>query len=1100
MSLVVGLMVGNVATGGEPVDYTRDVKPLLRQHCYVCHGGLKQKGGLRLDTGSAARRGGDSGPAVVGGDVSKSLLLHALTGEAGFRMPPEEQGAALPASEIDTIRRWIIAGAHSPPDEQPEADALAYWSYRVPQRPSLPLGRDSWTRTAVDAFIAAKHESLGLKPSPESPRAVWLRRVYLDLIGLPPTRAELRAFLADDAIDAYERVVDNLLNRPQYGERWGRHWMDVWRYSDWYGSRKINEIRYSQRHIWRWRDWIVESLNADKGYDQMVREMLAGDELAPDDLEVLRATGFLGRNWYKFDRNVWMFDVVEHTAEAFLGVTMRCARCHDHKFDPLSQQEYYQFRAFFEPHDVRTEPLSLFTAKEKDSTLGMVLKDGVARVYDKQSDVPTYLFLRGDDRSPDKDNPLSPAVPTSLGGTAVTIHSVALPVTAYYPAMRPHLLNDRVRAAQDALGLADRTLARSQEAVVRAGEAVASARRKSNELGSEPRTPFLTENFSTARKDIWQVLSGDWVYEDGHLVEKTVGSFRTMVTKSNHPRNFRAKAVYRTLEPGSHRSIGFSFDYVDQGNSQDVYTSTGDAMQSVQAFHRQNGKQVYPRAGIVKTTLAVGEVTTLEWEVRGSKLQVWLNGEHKLDYVLPVPRADGRFAVWVHSGSAEFLALNVVELVPTLADLSRSEREARDLVALNKLKRSTAVAELESVEARIAAERVKYFGGSADHVQDLSLQASRAERRLAVSKQQEQLLIAEHHLAALTSLNTGDSTKKAKAIAEASQRLKQAKITAESAADAVQAADGSYKPLGEVFPATSTGRRQALARWITAADNPRTSRVAINHIWMRHFGQPLVATVSNFGTNGARPTHPQLLDWLALELVENGWQMKPIHRLLVLSATYRQSSANAAEPQMNDAENHYLWRMNSQRMQAEVVRDCVLFAADSLNLTRGGAEIPESDGETILRRSIYFRNTPNEQMKMLAVFDMANPNRCYRRHQSVVPQQALALMNSGLVLDQSRKLAELLTAGLGNGDAGGDNESFVRAAFETILNHSPSRQELLLCVQFLARHPDLLQSANPVAFPAGGTAKRAPSSDLAQRARENLVHVLFSHNDFVTIR
>ncbi|HIF33565.1 MAG TPA: DUF1553 domain-containing protein [Planctomycetaceae bacterium] len=1095
--IVASLVAMNVANGREPVDYTRDVKPLLRQHCYACHGGLKQKGGLRLDTGSAARMGGDSGPAIVAGNIPKSLLLHALTGEAGFKMPPKEQGATLSVDEIDVIRRWIVAGAHSPDNEQPEADANDYWSYQVPQRPTVPRGNSSWDRNAIDAFISAKHQQRDLVPSPESAREIWLRRVYLDLIGLPPKRSELHAFLTNNGDDAYERVVDDLLNRPQYGERWGRHWMDVWRYSDWYGSRNINEIRYSQRHIWRWRDWIVESLNADKGYDLMVREMLAGDELAPDNPDVVRATGFLGRNWYKFDRNVWMFDVVEHTAEAFLGVTMRCARCHDHKYDPLSQQEYYQFRAFFEPHDVRTEPLSLFTEREKDSTLGMVLKDGISRVYDKEGDAPTHLFLRGDDRSPDKDHALAPDVPASLGGAEVTIHPVDLPVTAYYPAMRSHLLDDRVKMAVDALKQAERTLAQSAEAVAQAGRAVATAQRASSELDLNQTEPFLAEDFSKPRKEVWHVINGDWEYENGRLFEKKVGSFFTMVTKSNHPRNFRAKAVYRPLEPGSYRSIGFSFDYVDQGNSQDVYTSTGDATQSVQAFHRKNGKQVYPQSGIVKTKLAVGEVTTLEWEVRGSQLQMWLNGEHKLEYVLPVPRTDGRFAIWVHSGSAEFLSLHVTELVPTLDDLLRSEQEAIDQVAVNNLKRATAIAELESMKARIAAELAKY-GLRAGKIKDLSLQASRAAQRVVIAKKQEESLVAEQRLAALTLLNADNATSDSKAVAEAELNLKQAQTATDKAIQALETADGSYEPLGEVYPATSTGRRRALAKWITAANNPRTSRVAVNQIWMRHFGQPLVKSVSNLGTNGAEPSHPQLLDWLAMELVDNGWRMKPIHHLLVLSATYRQSSSSDRE-EPADADNRYLWRMNSQRMQAEVVRDSLLFLADSLDVTSGGAEIPESDGESVLRRSLYFRNTPNEQMQMLSVFDMANPNRCYRRHRSVVPQQALALMNSGLALDQSRKLAESLAMEL---DAGEDTEEqpFVVAAFETILNRSPTNKESSICRQFLADHLDVLRSKESRTFAPGGTAKRAPSADLVQRARENLIQVLFSHNEFVTIR
>ncbi len=365
LCLIGALSAATPASGG--VDYVRQVKPLLRDHCYACHAALKQQSQLRLDTGASLLKGGESGPAVVPGDPDASLLIQAVTGAAGFQMPPEGEGTRLTPQEIDVLRQWIAEGAESPADEQPQQAPQSWWSYRALQRPAVPTVKNAgWVRTPIDAFIAVEHERHDLKPRPDAERHIWLRRVYFDLIGLPPTPVELHAFLADESPDAYERVVDDLLDRPQYGERWGRHWMDVWRYSDWYGSRGGNEIRYSQRHIWRWRDWIVDALNADKGYDRMLTEMLAGDELAPTDPDVLRATGFLGRNWYKFDRNVWMFETVEHTAQALLGMTLRCCRCHDHKFDPIPQVDYFRFRAFFEPHDVRTDVLDPGTATEKD--------------------------------------------------------------------------------------------------------------------------------------------------------------------------------------------------------------------------------------------------------------------------------------------------------------------------------------------------------------------------------------------------------------------------------------------------------------------------------------------------------------------------------------------------------------------------------------------------------------------------------------------------------------------------------------------------------------------------------------------------------------
>ena len=1098
------------AAAADAVDYQRDVKPLLFHKCAACHGALKQSAGLRLDAGVLARAGGDSGPAIQVGDSAASLLIQRVAEpDPDLRMPPAGEGEALTADQIRLLSNWIDQGAESPDDEPIPEDPTEYWSYQPPVRPPIPAApADGWARNAIDIFIAAQHRRRQLTPQPEAPREVWLRRVYLDLIGLPPTREQLQAFLADDSATAYERVVDALLARPEYGERWGRHWMDVWRYSDWYGSRGGNEIRYSQRHIWRWRDWIIQSLAADKPYDQMLREMLAGDELAPSDPQVLRATGFLGRNWYKFDRNVWMFDTVEHTSQALLGLTLRCARCHDHKFDPISQEDYYRFRAFFEPHGVRTDPLAADTPREKDATLGMVLTDGVARVFDQNADAPTYLFRRGDDRSPDTSRPLTPGVPGALQGPEIQVQPVSLPIDAYYPSLRPEIAEGLIAASGKAVDQAQQRLAAARDQVACAQQAVTDCQDRINR-GQQPSDgqvpPVLSDDFAT-RSDVWQIISGAWSWQDGKLVESSVGSFATVVASVDIPRDFEARISYRTLQPGNYRSVGFSFDFLDVGNSQDVYTSANDAAPSIQAFHRQNGKQVYPSAGIVKTPLSVGQVVTVQIAARGQQLTVLLDGQHKLDYVMPTPRRAGKFALWVHNGSAEFLNVEIRPVLPTLADLRRQQQEAVDQMALAECQLQTAEAELAALRARIAAEQAKYAGQPEQAVALAATEASRAERHVAVLKARQAVLQAQQHRAAVVAAQaTADNAavEENAAVAEADKKLAEAQQSLEAAETAHRAPDGIYTPLGEVFPATSTGRRLALARWITDRQNPRTARVAVNHIWLRHFGQAIVPTVANFGLNGQPPSHPELLDWLAVELMDRAWRMKPLHRLIVLSATYRQSSAAGDDPaaMASDPDNRYLWRMNSRRMEAEVVRDSVLFTAGTLDPTPGGPEIPESAGQTVPRRSLYFRNTPNETMPFLKTFDAPNPNECYRRQESVVPHQALALMNSGLALDQARILAARLSRPLGEADDPTARGRFVTAAWETVLNRLPTQSERAACQRFLEQHTLLVQGTNEPRFAAGAqTAARPPSSRPYQRARENLVHVLFSHNDFVTIR
>ncbi len=1066
---VVGQVFFPVWAAAE-VDYVRDIKPILAEKCYACHGGLRQQSGLRVDTAAALIRGGDSGSVVTPGQADKSPLLEVLTGEAGYRMPLENEGTPLTDQQISLIRQWIAEGAVAPKDEQPQTDPTKWWSYRPVVRPPLPnVSDDHWCRNGVDHFIAAAREERGLPYAEEVSKPLWLRRVTIDLTGLPPTREELHRFLADESPQAYERVVDDLLARPSYGERWGRHWLDIWRYSDWYGSRRINEIRYSQRHIWRWRDWVVESLNKDKGYDQMIREMLCADEICGGDPAILPATGYLGRNWYKFDRNVWLFETVERTGEAFLGLTFRCARCHDHKFDPVTQEEYYRFRAFFEPHDVRTDPISALTGTQKDATLGQVLTDGIPLVYDKTLEAPTYRFERGDSRYPDESQPLTPGVPAALGG-AVDIQPVELPVAMWYPVLRPGVRETLLRKAA-----LERDQARKKWEEARSkAQAAAQALAQADDMPEESPPPLLLhDDFSKPRPDLWQTVNGTWRYEKGRLVQSAVTHFATMVTKKPVTGDFQIHLVYRPLQPGTYRSVGFSFDYLDQGNSQDVYTSTGDTRQSVQAFHRLHGKQIYPKAGIVPTSLSVGEEAVLDVVVMGSHLTIDLNGERKLDYTMPEQRRDGKFSLWVHKGAAEFLELKITQLRESRETLARRQQAADHDVAVAQGEYEVAQAEFLSVEKRLAAEVARFLNRDESMTEQLVSEAVKAELDVAVKR------------AALEVVQAGNME----------ERRASARKKLEAARAAFEKPPSDYTPLGAQYLKTSTGRRSALAAWITRRENPRTARVAVNHIWSRHFGRPLVATPENFGLNGRQPTHPELLDWLASELMDNGWKMKPLHKVLVLSATYRMASTLKDEQQRaqtlsQDAQNDFFWRMNPRRLEAEVVRDGVLALSDQLDSSMGGPELSEQEGERIPRRSLYFRNTPNEKMAMLEIFDMANPNECYRRKESVVPQQSLAMMNSGLTQDAARRIAHRLAG----------EPDFVTVAFETVLTRGPTPAEAERCRKFLLQQQTLFEDKNRKVFPSGGTATQPPAGDPDLRAKENLLLVLLMHNDFVTLR
>jgi len=859
-------------------------------------------------------RGGDTGAVIVPGDAKSSVLYKRISHLEQPGMP--FGGQKLPDAAIAQIADWINSGA---PYDAPLTAGKAgsnHWAFKVPVRPPVPEVKNAaWVRNPIDAFIAAEHEKRGLKPVPAADKRTLLRRVYLDLIGLPPTPDEMNTFLADNSKDAYEKVVDRLLASPRYGERWGRHWMDIWRYSDWYGWRAQNQVRYSQRHIWHWRDWIIESVNKDKGYDEMIVEMLAGDELAPNNPDIVRATGYLARNWYMFDRNVILKDTVDYTAMAFLGVTLKCARCHSHKYDPITHEDYYRFRAFFEPYDVRTDRVS----GQPD-----LMKDGIPRVYDAHAETPTFRFLRGVDTNPDTEHPLTPAVPGMFGNSELKITPEPLPLDVYYPDSRPFVHRDLIAEAKAGIEKAETELRKSREELAKATQQMAQA---------------------------------------------------------------------QTPEP---------------------------------------------------VAAAAGNRSA---------------GENSAD----------------DKAAAALL-------------------KARAAVAMREKELASARAALPALEARIAADEAKYAATPPANLETLESAALKAERHANVVKAEENLLRATQELAAAKP----DSETYDK---EAAKKLGEARTQLEAAAKALESED-AYTPVGKVYPDSSTGRRLALARWIASKQNPLTARVAINHMWLRHFGQALVPTVFNFGMSGKPPSHPELLDWLAVELMDRNWSMKAIHRLIVTSNTYRMQSSSKDPKDQNakiDPENRYLWRMNEQRMEAEVVRDTLLSIAGQLDTTMGGQEIDAAKGMESRRRSVYFQDTPDVQVTFLKVFDEANPNECFQRNESIVPHQALALANSKLSLQVARTLEEQITKRTGAQPAA--DSKFIADAFDVVLNRPPTAAERAESLKFLREQEELFQEPKkltPVQTGAAGEIK--PEADAHLRAREDLVHVLVNHTDFVTIR
>lgn len=1079
ISLLLLFLLPLSAFGADAVDYRKDVKPVLQARCYACHGALAQKGKLRVDSGANLLK---AGVIVPGKPGESELILRVSSENDAQRMPPE--GHPLKPEEIAKIKLWIEGGAKVPADDKPEPDPRDHWSFRTPVRPSVPQVRNPKfeIRNPIDAFIVAKWGEKGLAPVKPADKRILLRRVYLDLIGLPPTEQQGDAFVKDTSPDAYEKVVDRLLASPQYGERWGRHFLDVWRYSDWWGLGA--ELRNSQRHIWHWRDWTIQSFNADLGYDEMIRQMLAADEFYPTDTTKLRATGYLARSYFLFNRTTWLDEAMEHTSKGMLGLTFNCSKCHDHKYDPIKQADYYSFRAIFEPYQIRTDLIG----GEIDA-----MKAGIPRVFDANLTAKTPFHIRGDERNPDKDRVVLPGLPRFLAPDGLTIAPVKLPPLAYRPGVRPEIVASYRKIAEAKLAVAKVALATATTE----REKVAKSPPAEKPKTTEGKLNFK-DDFAKANADLWETGPGMWKYEKGKLLQqKPDGERSHLRAKNAPPPDFEAKFNFVITGGDPYKSVGVSFD-VGAGNEVLAYVSAGGS--KIQIAYKNGGDYIYPPAAAINTPIPANKPLELLIRVRGPLLNVSLNGEHRLAYTLPIPRKPAKLDLITYTATAEFTGFVLRELPKDIAlvqpgkstptvPLTPELAEANVIVAEKAV--AVAEAEIVAIDARAKAD--------ASGTKDDAKLAANAEKALAV--RYAELALAQADVEVKKAVKS--------ALPAAQQKRKTAETTLATAQKAATNPGEVYAPIpGAVksqesnldaagktgpFPDTSTGRRTALANWIASKDNPLTARVAVNHVWMRHFGQPLVPTIFEFGRRGMPPSHPELLDWLACELMQptansaregGAWSFKHLHRLIVTSNTYRlsSSSANADASAKLDPENRYLWRMNPTRMDANVIRDSLLHLAGDLDPTMGGEPVPLAQQDASRRRALYFFHSHNEHNKLLDIFDNANVLECYRRTESIVPQQALALWNSKLAMMAAGKINDALNAK--RKDA--DDTKFVTAAFELILCSSPTKDEVTVCLETLA---ELRLALKDVKEP-----------DRTKRARLQLVQALINHNDFVTIR
>lgn len=862
-----------------PVDFVREVRPIFEKHCADCHGEKKQKGGLRLDVKEAALKGGDNqGPNIVPAKAKESSLIHLVTSHNEDEMMPPK-GERLSAAQIATLTAWINEGAVWPDgvDVAKMKDKRDHWSFKPL---TVALGRHS-----VDEFITAKLKENGLAMSPAADRVSWLRRVTFDLIGLPPTPEQVNAFVNDSHSDAFERVVDDLLKSPRYGERWAQHWLDVVRYADTHGF----EVNTERPNAWPYRDYVIRAFNSDTPYDRFIREQIVGDALGED-----AATGFLvtasvllpgqiGKDEpsKRLARQDSLDEMVNNIGQTFIGLSVGCARCHDHKFDPISAKDYYAMQAIVAGVEYDDRPLRTPEA------------DAARKEAQKHKGRLAYI-----------DTALSRFVPLAKSGVE-----------------RP-MVNARENVDRFASVKARR---------------VRFTIRETNNL-----EPCIDE---------LEVFNSD---EENVALNAAVTVSGENVTANTHEQRFVNDGNY--------------------GNSRSWMSNEKGKGWVVIEFAREE------------------RIERLVW---GRDREGKFKDRLATDYLIEVADATGEWHAVADSGDRQKFAPKATKPV-AFSTKGLSKAEASEAATLMK--------ERDSLEATLKA---------AENAQRVFAGAFRAPDEI--------------HL-----LNRGDPEQ-----------------PKEEVIPAVLSTLGDVK-LNKQTPEQQ--RRAALADWIANSQNPLTARVMVNRIWQGHFGSGLVQTPSDFGNNGTMPTHPELLDWLASEFIRSGWSLKHMHRLILLSETYRQSSASNEQAAEKDSDVRLLWRFPSRRLEAETIRDSMLAVSGQLNLKmygrgydlfdkRGGLSgfnpIEKSTPET-QRRMIYAHKVRREPEAVFGAFDCPDAGQSTAaRRASTTPIQALNLFNSRFTLDQSEAFAARVQK-----EASDDIARQIRLAYQFALNREPTAEEL----------------------------------------------------------
>ncbi len=989
----------------EPVDFARDIRPILATHCYQCHGADKQESGLRLDIVKGLVQGGNSGPAVMTGKSTESLLIQAVSGAADVaKMPPK--GPPLQPAQIELLSRWIDQGAKLA-DESSAGDPRrksTHWSFQPLTHPRPPqVNGLAWVRNPIDAFILARLEAAGLEPSPEAEKATLLRRVSLDLLGLPPTLQQIEEFLSDPSGDAYERVVDRLLNSPHYGERWGRHWLDVARYADSNGYTIDGG-----RSIWKYRDWVIGAFNRDLPFDAFTTEQLAGDMLPNARMDQIIATGFHrntltneegGTDPEQF-RVEAVVDRVSTTGAAFLGLTLGCARCHDHKYDPISQREFYQLFALFNNADepafpVPTDqqgkelPALLAEIEQSEKRLADVDANSGGRQAEWEGKFASRLAV---------DWTVLDAEAQSAGGASFS-------------------------------KLDDHSLLAS---------------------GNIPATDIYTVTAATANHSITairlEVLTHDSLPKQGPGLAED-GSFVLS--------EFSISSIDSQSSPNHGTPLALAGAWAD-------YSGAKGAVEDAIDGNPATGWNIAAAKDLNAPRTAIFFLRE-DWKAAvAAKLTFVL--EQKYDQ----PRYQiGRFRISATNADRDVLKLPA---------------PVRDALAV-------------SPDSRAAEQK-----------QALKLEFQKIDpERLPLAKQIAELKQRQKQIgAAITTTMV------------VRERTEPRETHIHVRGDFLLPGAPVQGDVPQVLPPISARAARAdrldFARWLVDPSNPLTPRVTVNRLWQTYFGQGLVATENDFGLQGDRPTHPELLDWLAAQFIEKGWSLKAMHRLIVSSAAYRQASQMRDELAAADPYNKLLGRQQRLRLEAETIRDAALAASGLLSREIGGPGVYPPQPEGIyrftqqvkywgenknadrFRRGMYTYFWRSSPYPFLKTFDAPDANvACTRRARSNTPLQALTLANDRAFFEIAQGFASQSLAGPWVTDS-----ERIQTAFRRCLARHPSPSELAGLTEFLAsqrqRFDKSPEDAATVAPP-----NRPSQVDAVQAATWTmLARVLLNLDEFIT--